>query len=711
MKEQQGPLKEQHGRGRYGKRRPSSRHQQETHRFGNYDLVRRIDVGGMGEVYLARQRTAFDREVAIKILRADLARDETARRRFKREAEVSAHIKHEHILPLFEFGGEDQERMFLVTPYIAGGTLAQRLQQGPLTLTEVYQLFTALVKAVAYIHKRGVIHRDLKPGNILLDKGDDGQVYVRLIDFGIASILGSSEYFAPTLTQSESEMATIEYMAPERLDRVAAPSNDIYSLGIILYEMLTGERPLFMNVQPLPSFVLNRLSSPMRYVFEHCTYEDPNKRFPSADKLLDVFEKAYKAVITPDAPPAVPVAPVAPIIPVVPVRPGVSHPRQEDTRRMSSLDTAPAQPAPATRHIAPEVAPTPAVSLLPASQGRAFTSDDYNAHTTSINVKPFDGAGQRVVPSPTPVRRTRRTRSLLVLLPFVVLLALLLLGSVAYVLFLGSITATVNVSPQVHTVTNVLTIQAKPGQRSVDSTASTVPAYILNSSKSESQTGNTTGIKCTFAIFNCKPAVSITDVATLAGTLRQKLEPQIQQDLRTQAQADGATTVGNTYYVDSNIDSNPTVGAVGNTVTVTLTEQGSVEYIKSNDVQSLARTLLTQQATRQYGSGYTMLDSYTHIGDPGVQGVDANGVVTVKIAVGSVVEYSISPALTNHWQNALKGKKQGDASSYLARQTGLDPNSIVVHVSYGDTLPNNIQQIHIVPVNPTNIPPVQLPSV
>src|SRR5438093_6110492 len=135
---------------------------QSKFRFGNYDLVRRIDVGGMGEVYLARQRTAFGREVAIKIIRSDLVHDMTARQRFLREAEVSAHLKHEHILQLIEFG-ELHGRLFFVTPYIEGGTLARRLRTGPLSLPEVHKLFTALVQAVAYIHQRGVIHRDLKP--------------------------------------------------------------------------------------------------------------------------------------------------------------------------------------------------------------------------------------------------------------------------------------------------------------------------------------------------------------------------------------------------------------------------------------------------------------------------------------------------------------------------------------------------------------------
>src|SRR5436853_5235569 len=105
MHEQHGPNKE----------RSNAGDRESKFRFGNYDLVRRIDKGGMGEVYLARQRSAFGREVAIKIIRSDLVHDTTSRQRFLREAEVNAHIKHDHILPLFEFG-EEQGRLFLVTP-------------------------------------------------------------------------------------------------------------------------------------------------------------------------------------------------------------------------------------------------------------------------------------------------------------------------------------------------------------------------------------------------------------------------------------------------------------------------------------------------------------------------------------------------------------------------------------------------------------------
>src|SRR6266404_337590 len=271
------PMSEQHG---------PIIEEQSLPRFGNYDLVRRIDVGGMGEVYLAHQRSAFGRVVAIKIIRSDLVHDIAARARFLREAEVSAHLKHEHILPLFEFG-EDQGRLFLVTPYIEGGTLAHRLQSGPLSLAEVRQLFVPLVQAIAYIHRRGVIHRDLKPTNILLDE-DDGQIYVRLIDFGIASVWGNTA--SPPLTTAGNEIGTIAYMAPERLSGVAAPSNDIFSLGVILYQMLTGNYPV--GQQPL------NLPEPLEYVVRRCIAIRPEERFATADEVLQNFERACQYLVT-----------------------------------------------------------------------------------------------------------------------------------------------------------------------------------------------------------------------------------------------------------------------------------------------------------------------------------------------------------------------------------------------------------------------------
>src|SRR5215469_1144935 len=266
--------------------KPNSAMPSASQRFGNYDLVQRIGMGGMGEVYLARQRTAFGREVAVKIIRSDLMHDTTIRKRFLREAEVNAYLKHDHILPLVEFG-EENGRLFLVTPYIKGGTLSKRLRNGALSLAETHQLFTALVEAVAYLHKRAVIHRDLKPSNILLDHEEDSQrVYVRLIDFGIASLQGQAA--SAPLTTAGNEMGTEVYMAPERLSGIAAPSNDIYSLGLMLYQMLTGKLP--------EGDVDSMLPEPLVEVVQGSTEFDPSKRCASAEELLKAFEHAYQSL-------------------------------------------------------------------------------------------------------------------------------------------------------------------------------------------------------------------------------------------------------------------------------------------------------------------------------------------------------------------------------------------------------------------------------
>src|SRR5579872_585490 len=349
MKEQHGPLMEDSSRAS----------------FGNYDLIRPIDTGGMGEVYLAHQRSAFGRPVAIKIIRSDLVHDTTARARFLREAEVSAHLKHEHILPLFEFG-EDQGRLFLVTPYIDGGTLARRLQSGPLSLFQTRQLFVPLVQAVAYIHRRGVVHRDLKPTNVLLDE-QDGQIYVRLIDFGIAMVKGRAA--SPPLTTAGNEVGTIAYMAPERLNGIAAPSNDIFSLGIILHQMLTGSIPMGDELEPL--------APPLEYVVRRCIAAEPEERFASAEEVLQNFERAYSALSSPPQK-----LPGMPSIKLDAVTGGgmSSKLTMEQVRRETvALQHSGQLP------VAAPISPTPVIASELPAMPQSFSRDDYGAPTTSFN--------------------------------------------------------------------------------------------------------------------------------------------------------------------------------------------------------------------------------------------------------------------------------------------------------------------------------------
>jgi len=660
-------------------------------RFGNYDLVRRIDVGGMGEVYLARQRSAFDREVAIKIIREDLVHDITARERFLREAEVSAHLKHEHILPLFEFG-EEQGRLFFVTPYIEGGNLAHRLQNGPLPLPEIHQLFSALVNAIAYIHRRGVVHRDLKPGNILLDQGSDGQVYVRLIDFGIARNQGAAA--SPPLTVAGHEMGTVAYMAPERLSGVAAPSNDIYSLGVILYQMLTGHLPTADQRVALPQ--------PLDYVVRRCVALRIDQRFTNVEEVLDAFEHACQQIDMSTS--------------VLPTASRPSATKQAGALvRNASTQYEEARWEVATLHRTGDV----------ASSVSAFSPEDYDAPTTAVDALQLSGKGYpELAPmGRVPRRNDRQRRSPWVAIGggLTVLVLLIIAGTIISEFQLFS-TASIQFSPQTQLVSQIFQITARPSQQHSDPGTATIPARALSSSKTGSQTGSTTGEVC--VLFNCQQTVASSDVDTLAAQSKQTLINQITQDLQRQIRARGATAVSSVQFADLSETANPPVGTVSKTVTVTLTEQGSIEYFVDGDAQALARQLLLKQM-QIFGTNYQVVERPAlQISQPVVAGVSNEGVVKINIAAGGYIEYQFPNSQLLFMQNHIKGLVVRNAHIFIASQIGVNPKTISFRFTVEgrdtspkdtDTLPVSLQQIKITPVDfasvSATLPPVQLPRV
>jgi len=693
---------------------------QDIQRFGNYDLVRRIAVGGMGEIYLARQRTAFGREVAVKIIRSDLVHDITARQRFLREAEVNAYLKHDHILPLVEFG-EEQGRLFLVTPYIKGGTLLQRLQTGSLSLAEVHQLFIALVEAVAYLHKRGVIHRDLKPSNILLDREEDSnRVYVRLIDFGIATLQGLSA--SAPLTMAGHEMGTVAYMAPERLDGVAAPSNDIYSLGVILYQMITGQLPKAGEMVSLPR--------PLDYVIGHCIIANPKERFGSADDLLTSFEQTYQvaksscdvnksfvAIRSSTSPSTINSAPLR----------STQPPLTRDSTPSSSFDSAtivrpdrrtireeplssspPLQKATLVSSGSLAAIPRPEVILppLPGKQ-EAFKGEDYSAPTSFLD--PASLRGDRPVnfkkPLPISNKRNKRNRPLIAPTITLILVILLAMGVLGYQTFQSSILANITIRPRVQPISAVFMLTAKPEIKNIDAASSSIPAGVLTSTQTSSQQGETTGkTNCTLGFFDCQQAVSPDDIQTLSVQIWPKLRSKIDQDLQKQAHDAGATVVGNSTYSNETIAQNPQVGTASQTVTVTVTEQGSIEYFKAKDVDDLAVLLLKQKLDQHY----QLIDSLTHIGQFAVQQVNPDGTLQIAVAAGGVARYQMPASELADIQNHIKGLTQKDALVQIAKDGNIDPNAIGIHISYGNTIPNNVQQIKIQTINPSNLPPVEL---
>jgi serine/threonine-protein kinase len=176
----------------------------------------------------------MDRDVAIKVISGQLADDETFIPRFEREARLIARLQHVHILPVYDFGREEH-LLYLVMRLVEGGSLDQRLRDGPLPPAQAAHLFSQIGSALGYAHREGIVHRDIKPSNILLDKNGDPY----LMDFGIAKLLGGS-----SLTATGVAVGTPSYMAPEqwRGGDIDART-DIYALGVMLYEMLTGRLP------------------------------------------------------------------------------------------------------------------------------------------------------------------------------------------------------------------------------------------------------------------------------------------------------------------------------------------------------------------------------------------------------------------------------------------------------------------------------------
>ena len=199
-----------------------------------YEIVKNIGEGGMANVYLAND-TILDRKVAIKVLRGDLSNDEKFIRRFQREALSVSNLSHPNIVEVYDVGEEDGSH-YIVMEYIDGKTLKQLLKKrDTLTLSEVIDIMTQLTDGISHAHESYIIHRDIKPQNIMIE--DDGRI--KITDFGIAMALNATQ-----LTQTNSVMGSVHYLAPEQASgKSATIKSDIYSMGILMYELITGNVP------------------------------------------------------------------------------------------------------------------------------------------------------------------------------------------------------------------------------------------------------------------------------------------------------------------------------------------------------------------------------------------------------------------------------------------------------------------------------------
>src|ERR1700675_1714125 len=266
-------------------------------RLGPYEITGPLGMGGMGEVYRARD-TRLERTVAIKILPAQLSSDPVRKQRFEREAKTISSLNHPHICVLHDVGSQDGID-YLVMECVEGETLAKRLEKGPLPLAQVLKYGMQIADALDKAHRSGVVHRDLKPGNIMLTSTG-----AKLLDFGLArptmpsaspaTLTATAPQQSP-LTQEGTIVGTFHYMSPEQVEgKELDARSDIFSLGAVLYEMLTGKRAFegksqlsvasaILEKEPAPITAIKPLAPrSLDHVIRLCLAKDPDNRWQTA---------------------------------------------------------------------------------------------------------------------------------------------------------------------------------------------------------------------------------------------------------------------------------------------------------------------------------------------------------------------------------------------------------------------------------------------
>jgi eukaryotic-like serine/threonine-protein kinase len=296
-------------------------------RLGPYEIVAPLGAGGMGAVYTAHDGR-LDRMVAIKVLHPEVSADPERRARFEREAKTIAGLSHPNICTLYDVGDHEGSR-FLVMEYLVGETLAARLDKGPLPIDQVLPLAAEIADALAAAHRRGVVHRDLKPANVMLTRTG-----ARLMDFGLAKLRGHGEQPAvgqlsavPTrsapLTGEGVILGTLQYMAPEQVEGKPADARaDIWALGLIVFEMVTGRRAFeaasaasligaILEREPVSIATLQPMTPPaLDRLVRKCLTKDPETRWASAHDVADELRwiaqgsGTASGAVTPHPPPS-----------------------------------------------------------------------------------------------------------------------------------------------------------------------------------------------------------------------------------------------------------------------------------------------------------------------------------------------------------------------------------------------------------------------
>jgi serine/threonine-protein kinase len=321
--------------------------------IGRYEIQAELGRGGMATVYRAHD-PRFKRDVALKVLPREFLHDPTFRARFEREAQTIAALEHPAIVPVYDFG-EDNGQPYIVMRLMPGGSLADRMQAGPLPLAEIARIFTRLAPALDEAHAHGIVHRDLKPGNILFDQRGDPY----LSDFGIAKLTEASAAFT-----GSAVIGTPAYMSPEQAkgERHIDGRSDVYSLGAILFQLLTGQTPYDADtpmgivvkhiVDPVPNICAVKPDLPpaCEPLIQQAMAKDRADRFGTAQALSSALDTVARGGDLPK-----PAAPPAPPPTIVSAPPVVAPP-----------------PPPAKPPAGPPPIPAPPLNPFPPAQRRKF---------------------------------------------------------------------------------------------------------------------------------------------------------------------------------------------------------------------------------------------------------------------------------------------------------------------------------------------------
>jgi tRNA A-37 threonylcarbamoyl transferase component Bud32 len=266
---------------------------------GQFRIRERIGEGGMGVMYLAEQ-IGLERLVALKVIRAGAVSDTMSIERFKREARALGKLQHPNIVTVYAFGALDSGLPYLAMEFIQGDTLTQLLRWGPVEQERALDIAVQIARGLEEAHARGLVHRDLKPSNIMLTTHDSGAELVKVLDFGIVKVLNASE----PLTLPGAVFGTPQYIAPEQvLGRTIDARTDLYVLGLILYEMLIGQRAfaaqsvseLFDQQVHAHPPRLRELPRWLQDIVMRCLEKDPAARFASAKELISALRSGPAA--------------------------------------------------------------------------------------------------------------------------------------------------------------------------------------------------------------------------------------------------------------------------------------------------------------------------------------------------------------------------------------------------------------------------------